>query len=396
MQTLNKFGFSLIILLSLLSVDGIGQQITQTVKGTITDQDSNFPVIGANVIVQGSDPIKGASTDIDGNFKITDLPLGRITLVITSIGYEDQRVPNIVVGAGKEVVLNITVKESIETLSEVVIKAKENKSDVLNEMTLVSARTFSVEETKRYAGTFNDPARMVANFAGIQSNAEGSNHIVVRGNSPNNVQWRLEGIEIPNPNHFAEEGSSGGAINVLNSAMLSNSDFHTGAFTPEYGNVTAGVFDMKMRTGNNEQREYAISAGMLGTDLTVEGPFKKGRRSSYLANYRYSTLALLDNMGIVDFGGVPKYQDLSFKMKFPTEHAGIFTVFGLGGQSTINDEYVENDTEEVLAKDDYSASLGTINLSHVFFFSSTSSLESYISTSQNGSSYKLNEKPERR
>ena len=264
MQTLNKFGFSLIILLSLLSlmsVDGIGQQITQTVKGTITDQDSNFPVIGANVIVEGSDPIKGASTDIDGNFKITDLPLGRITLVITSIGYEDQWVPNIVVGAGKEVVINFTVKESIETLSEVVIKAKENKSDVLNEMTLVSARTFSVEETKRYAGTFNDPARMVANFAGIQSNAEGSNHIVVRGNSPNNVQWRLEGIEIPNPNHFAEEGSSGGAINVLNSAMLSNSDFHTGAFTPEYGNVTAGVFDMKMRTGNNEQREYAISAG---------------------------------------------------------------------------------------------------------------------------------------
>jgi hypothetical protein len=363
-----------------------GQEITQTIKGTIIDLDSKSPIIGANVIILGSDPIKGSSTNLDGEFRIEKVALGRMSLVISSIGYEQRVIPNIVVGAGKEVVINTSMVESIYSLDEIVVRPKQNKSEVSNEMVQVSSRAFSVEETKRYAGTFNDPARMVTGFAGITGNAEGTNHIVVRGNSPNNVKWRMEGIEIPNPNHFAEEGSSGGAINALNSAMLTDSDFYTGAFTSDYGNVMAGVFDMKMRSGNREEREYSLGIGILGTDITLEGPFSMKGNSSYLANYRYSTLALLDDAGIIDYGGVPKYQDLAFKLSFPTENAGLFTVFGLGGKSKMLDNMTDDETEDILAKNDFSASLGTANLGHVYFLDENNSIESYLSVSQNGSS----------
>ena len=132
-----------------------------------------------------------------------------------------------------------------------------------------------MKKRKRYAGAIDDPARMVSAFAGVNGNAEGDNDIVVRGNSPRGILWRLEGVEIPNPNHFASEGATGGPINALNSNMLGNSDFYTGAFAPEYGNALSGVFDMKLRNGNNEQREYSATLSVLGTDLTAEGPFKE-------------------------------------------------------------------------------------------------------------------------
>ncbi len=382
----------ILLYLILPTFAALGQEtLHQTVKGTITDLDSNSPIIGANVIVLNSDPILGSNTDINGDFRIERVPIGRITLVITSIGYEQRVIADIVVGAGKEVVVNAPLEESLVKLEEIVVTDRAHKSEVSNEMVQVSGRTFSVEETNRYAGTFNDPARAVSSFAGIQGNAEGSNHIVVRGNSPNNVQWRMEGIEIPNPNHFAEEGSSGASINILNGKMLANSDFYTGAFTSDYSNVLAGVFDMKMRTGNRDNREYSVGVGILGTDITLEGPFVKGGKSSYLANYRYSTLGLIDNLGIVDFGGVPKYQDLAFKLSFPTKNAGLFTLFGIGGLSSIKDDIEDEETDEIIGKDDFTASMGTINLSHTYFFNSNNSIESFLSLSQNGSGYELKE-----
>lgn len=380
--------------LCLAALQVFAQPLTQTLKGKITDHDSKSPIIGANVIVENSDPIRGGSTDINGEFKIDNVPIGRVNLKITSIGYEDAYIPNLLLGTGKELFVEIQLRESLQQLSEVVIMDKANKGDVDNEMALVSARAFSVEETRRYAGSFNDPARLVVNFVGVQGNSEGSNHIVVRGNSPNTVQWRMDGIEIPNPNHFADEGSSGGAINMLNSAMLTNSDFYTGAYSSEYGNVLGAVFDMKMRTGNNEKNEYSLSAGILGTDITVEGPFRKGGRSSYLANYRYSTLAILDDLGIVDFGGVPKYQDLSFKFAFPTNKAGYFSVFGLAGKSGIHEETEDEATGAVIEKGDYTSSMGTLNINHVYFFTPNASIETFVSASQNGSESMADERDE--
>jgi hypothetical protein len=374
--------------LLLLSFTISAQNLTQSVRGRIIDADSEIPAIGATVIVVGSNPFIGAATDMDGYFKLEKVPIGRITLEITSIGYEKKMMSNILVNSAKEVFLNIAIIESVNELEEFEIVGNEKKDEPLNEMALISSRKFSAEETKHYAGTLNDPARMAGNFAGASNSAEGSNDIIVRGNSPRGIQWRMEGIEIPNPNHFADEGSSGGPINALNSNMLSNSEFLTGAFAPEYGNVTSGVFDIKLRQGNNEKKEYAFGFGMFGTDFTVEGPFKKGGKASYLANYRYSSLGIMDELGIVDFSGVPKYQDAAFNLYLPTKNAGIFKVFGLGGTSSIGEEIAFSDEKDsTISKGDHSAHLGFAAVSHSYIFNEHTYIKSNISISSNGSKH---------
>ena len=340
--------FLLSALLAGININNYATDLTQTIRGTVIDQDTRETLLGATVILVSSADITGATTNLDGIFRLENIPVGRVDIKVSYVGYEEKYIANIILSSGKETVLNVELTESIEELDEVEVFYKKTKSEFSNDMATVSAKAFTVEETKRYAGSINDPARMVSSFAGVTGNQEGTNDIVVRGNSPTGIQWRLEGEEIPNPNHFAEEGSTGGPINALNSNMLANSDFYSGAFAPEYGNAFSGVFDMRLRNGNNEKREYSFSAGILGTDFTAEGPFKKGNSSSYLVNYRYSTLAILDDLGVVDFYGVPKYQDLSYKVVVSTKNAGVFSSFGLFGKSNIYQEDVEEENEEMM------------------------------------------------
>jgi hypothetical protein len=336
------------LLITFSAITTFSQSIQQTVRGTIVDKDSQMPLIGAAVYVVGSNPAIGAVTDVDGNFRLQNVPVGRVTLKVTFMGYEEQTLPNLLVTSGKEEIVNVTMVESLHTLEEITVTATEQKGEVLNEMALISSHTFSVEETQRFAGSFDDPARMVAGFAGVTGDVSGNNNIMVRGNSPKGILWRLEGITIPNPNHFAGEGSTGGPINALSSKMLSNSDFFTGAFAAEYGDATSGVFDMKLKNGNNEQREYTASVSTLGLDMTAEGPFSKNSRASYIANYRYSALDLLDKAGVVDFGGVPRYQDMSFKVHFPIANNQSLSIFGLGGMSGIDTQERDENNEDLI------------------------------------------------
>lgn len=364
----------------------LGQSNTQTIRGKLFDQDTKMALIGANVVIVGSDPIIGSISDINGNFRLNNVPIGRTTLLVSYIGYEEKVISNIIVGLAKEIVLDIKMEESFEKLDEIIVTATD-KAEVLNEMALVSARTFSVEETKRFAGSFGDPARMVSGFAGVANQAEGNNDIIVRGNSPRGILWRLEGIEIPNPNHFASDGSTGGPINALNGNMLSDSDFLSGAFAPEYGNALSGVFDMHLKKGNNESREYNVGLSTLGIDLTVEGPFKSGYGGSYLANYRYSSLDLLDKAGIVDFGGVPKYQDLSFKVFLPLNKKHNFSIFGLGGINSITTDTQVGSDSEILGQYVFKGSMGTIGVTHNYLINNKSYLRTSLSLSGTGSSY---------
>jgi hypothetical protein len=357
-----------VFLFSFFSFNALfGQKITQTVRGSVIDQDSQSSLPGANVVVAGSTPAIGVVTDEEGNFRLTQVPVGRITLVVTFMGYEPKTIPNILVTAGKEEIVTIQLAESVNTLESITIEAATTKGEIQNEMALISAHTFSVEETKRYAGSFDDPARMVSTFAGVNGDAEGNNDIIVRGNSPKGIVWRLEGIAIPNPNHFAGEGSTGGPINALSSKMLGNSDFFTGAFSAEYGDATSGVFDMKLKNGNNEQREYTAAVSTLGIDVTAEGPFKKGSRASYLANYRYSALDLLDKAGVVDFGGVPRYQDISFKLQLRLNEQHNFSLFGLGGMSGIDTEETDERDEDVITGKFHGRNkMGVLGISHIY------------------------------
>lgn len=339
---MKKFSLTTLII-AMFTTLAFSQELTQTVRGAIIDTDSKSPLIFAQVMILGTDPVIGTAIDVDGKFRLENIPIGRITLQLSYLGYESKTIPNIVVNSGKEVVLNLNMQESIVKLDEIVVKAYKNKGEAINEMSLISARSISVEETERYAGSFNDPSRILSNFAGITSTQDGSNDIIVRGNSPKYVQWRLEGVEITNPNHFEDQNSSSGGISALNNNLLATSDFYTGAFSPEYGDVLSGVYDVKLRQGNNEKIESIFGFGLLGTDFTVEGPFKKGYAGSYLVNYRYSTISLISNLGLVDIDGVLNFQDMTVKVVLPTKKTGIFSFFALGGLNSFLFEDIKPD-----------------------------------------------------
>lgn len=309
------------------------QTLTQTIRGTVVDKVSQTRLPGASIILVNSDPLIGTTTDPDGNFKLTQIPVGTHTIRISFIGYKEVTLPNIIVNSGKEVVLTIPIDEDITQLDEIVVRPDVEKNKPLNEMATVSTRTFSVEETRKFAAAINDPARAAISFAGVVSADDGNNSISIRGNSPFGLLWRMEGVDIPNPNHFADVGSSGGGISILSSQLLANSDFSTGAFPAEYGNALAGVFDLNLRKGNNEKHEYTVQAGFLGMDVAMEGPFAKNYRGSYLINYRYSTLSVLSNLGLNVGDAITNFQDVSYNIFLPTRKLGNFSLFGFGGLS---------------------------------------------------------------
>jgi len=320
---------------ALFSTLSIGQTLTQTVRGSILDADSKLPLIGAQVVISSLDPKVGTVTDVRGNFRFEKIPIGRIDLQVTYLGYENLMASNIVVNSGKEVILSLQMQETAQKMQELTVTANRNKGNAINDLALISARSISPEETNRYAGGFNDPSRILSNFAGITSTQDGSNDIIVRGNSPKYVQWRLEGEQITNPNHFGDQSAVGGSVSILNNNILAASDFYTGAFSPEYGDVLSGVYDVKLRSGNNEKFEAVFGFGLLGTELTLEGPFKKDYGGSFLVNYRYSTIGLVSDLGLLDnISGALNFQDAAFKVVLPTKKAGVFSLYGMGGKSS--------------------------------------------------------------
>ncbi len=381
LSVLVKFSFCLMFSAASLFLQAQSPDaFKQTIRGTVVDADTKSPLIGANISIANTDPFLGAVTDVDGNFKIDQVPVGRHTVQISYLGYENQVLSNQLIGSGKQLILNIELTESIKKLQEVVVTAgADNKAAPINEMAMVSAQSFSVEETKRFAAGVSDPARMITAFAGATANGgDDNNAIIIRGNSPRGLLWRLEGVEIPNPNHFASEGASSGGISILSANTLANSDFYTGAFPAEFGNALSGAFDIRLRNGNDEKREYTFQAGILGVEAAVEGPFKKGGSASYLVNYRYSTLALFTKLGIniVDEDEETTYQDAAFKLNFPTKKAGIFSVYGIGGLS----EDIYQPSGDTYSED-LNTNMGAVGLNHLIRVNDKSFLRSNISYS---------------
>jgi hypothetical protein len=373
-----------IIVFILLFQFAFTQNHTQTIRGKVIDKETQTPLVGASVVVINSNPFKGAATDIDGKFRIEGVSVGRQSLKISFIGYEDLLLSNLEIISGKEQVISAELSEKIITSKEVVISAQKDKDQTVNEMSIVSARTFSVEETNRYAGAWGDPSRMASNFAGVSIVSDKRNDIVVRGNSPIGVLWRLDGIAIPNPNHFAVAGSSGGAISMINSNLLANSDFATGAFTSEYGNASSAVFDLKLRNGNNEKHEFLAQVGVNGFEAGAEGPFSKKKNSSYLFDYRYSTVAVLDKIGISIVDETPVFQDLSFKLNFPFKK-GVFDIFAVAGISKAQFKPEKDSTTWARRNDQRGYSSGSstaiIAMSYMRFLSNSTYMKMILTSS---------------
>lgn len=386
---MNRYNIHLLFLL-FISILSKGQPTTQTIRGVVTDEASGSPIPYANVAILNMQPLAGTITDSLGVFCFSSVPIGRYDIQVSLIGYNPNIVREVMVTSAKAIFLNVSLKESVTSLNEITVKPKANKEKALNVMSMVSARMLSVDEASRYAGGFDDPARLASSFAGVASNV-GNNGIVVRGNSPKSLQWKMEGVEIPNPNHFADMAAlGGGGLTALSVKVLANSDFFTGAFPAEFNNALSGVFDIRLRNGNNQNHEHSFQLGLLGIEVSSEGPMTKNSRSSYLVNYRYSTLGLMSALLPENSDGTT-YQDLSFRFHMPTSKAGVFTYWGIGlidysGQLEEKDttlwEYNQNKEKQDV--DQFMAASG---LSHHYFFNNNTYLKSTLAFTIDGLDY---------
>ncbi|HEY6159997.1 MAG TPA: TonB-dependent receptor [Bacteroidia bacterium] len=391
---MKKALYTLFILAIAISTPAFSQTLTQTIRGTILDADSKSPLPEASIFLFTSDTIlMTATSNADGKFRLEKVPVGRRSLKVVYVGYDDAVINNIIVTSGKEVVLNIELHEKVITSDEVVITPDKDKTKANNDLVTNSSRNFNSEETERYAGSRGDPSKMVANYAGVATGNDANNSIIVRGNSPLGVLWRLEGVDIPNPNHFSTQGATGGPVSILNNNLLGASDFLTGAFPSEYGNKYAAVFDLRLRNGNNEKYEYLAQIGFNGAEFGVEGPLFKKNGGSFLLNYRYSTLELFQLAGI-SFGvsAIPHYTDLCYKFNLPTQKAGVFSLWGIGGASHIDllDSQKDSTDWSFTSKGEdlrFYSRMGATGFSHVYFYNPNVSQR--ISLSANGTFFKI-------
>lgn len=371
----------LLLLLIFTVTFSFAQNNKQNIRGLIIDKLSQVPIPGAVVLIVNDSLNKAVQTDVTGNYVITDVSPKRYTIKASFVGYKDILIPNVVVSSGKETIIDITMEEDLKMLNEVIVKSND-KDKTINDLTTNSARAFSMEEVNRYAGGRSDPARLAANFAGVSAPDDSRNDIVIRGNSPVGVLWRIEGMNVTNPNHFASVGTTGGAVSALNTNILKSSDFFTSAFPAEYGNAISGVFDLGFRNGNSQKREHTVQFGLItGIEAMTEGPIKKGNGSSYLIGYRYSLAGIAQAMGInIGTTSTPKYQDLSFKINSGTSKLGKFTLFGILANSTINIEQSKPDANSLYGngqKSDFTSKIGIIGLKHFKQINS----KSFLSTS---------------
>lgn len=337
-------------------------QPKQNVRGSIVDSETQFPLSGVKIQILTEDSTLQlrAISDPDGEFRIENVPVGKHELIAAYLTYDTKSI-TIEVNSGKETIVKIPLQESFVEQEEMVVTGRK-KGEVINELALISAQQFSVSETERYPGSRSDPARMASNFAGVGGTDDSRNDIIVRGNSPLGILWKVEGIDIPNPSHFAISGSTGGPVSILNNKILANSDFFMSAFPAEYGNSTSGVFDLKLRNGNNQHHEFTGQFGFLGTELLAEGPMNKNNTASYLVMGRYSTLSIFQALGI-KFGtdAVPKYGDGAFKFNWQLKNGGAISLFGIGGASTIDIIISEQDptSQELYGEGDRDQYFGT-------------------------------------
>lgn len=334
---MRKFLFAIVLTTlftsSVISGETNAQPTFQTIRGTVINSLTNLPVEGAYIVITSCNPVKHTTSTNSGEFRITGVPVGSHTLNVLHLGYEKEIIPGLVVSSGKELVISIGITEAADTLEAAKTIYSHRKDQPLNKMAIVSSRSFSVDETSRYAGGLNDPARLVTSFAGVSGGDLQDNAISIRGNTPKSVLWRVEGAAIPAPNHFSGGTVAGGGfVSILSNQMVSNSDFLTGAFPAEYGNAISGVFDIKMRTGNNQKHEHTVGISTVGVDLSSEGPVFGKNRASYLFNYRYSTMGLLTKARVLKEEQIPTFQDFAYKVTVPINRFGSVNIWGIAGK----------------------------------------------------------------
>lgn len=368
-----------------------GQNATQNIKGLVLDKQAQLPIPGVLLLLTDGNQQFQTKTDANGQFIFRQIKPGRYDLKATYSGFKPASLANLLLTNGKELDLEILMEESVQQMGEVTVKAE--KKGMNNELTTVSGRAFTMDDVNKYAGGRSDPARMAANFAGVSSPDDTRNDLVIRGNSPVGVLWRVEGMALANPNHFSTIGTTGGPISAINTNLLRNSDFMTSAFPSEYGNAVAGVFDLGLRNGNTSKREHTFQFGFLtGIEAMTEGPIRKDNGSSYLIAYRYGFSSVAKSIGLpIGTFATPYYQDISFKINSGQTKFGKFTLFGIGALSKVAFMHDKIDTTDLFAfvnRDSYFTSqIGLLGLKHNIRIKEKAYINTVIGTNYLGSNY---------
>lgn len=352
---MKKTWVSWLVMMFLAFKTGNAQDVVQVVKGVVTDKTSEKPLVGASISLLGPGKL-GTLSDAQGRYALKGIPIGRQKIVVTFGGYKPVVIPEVLVTAGKEVVLDVAMDQSVSALDEVKVSASRvRKGAAANEFAVGSNRSFNVDEVTRFAGGRNDPSKLVSNFAGVVAGNDSRNDIIVRGNSPTGVLWRIEGLPSPNPNHYSTPGTTGGPVSALNTNALKTSDFLTGAFPAEFGNATAAVFDINFRKGNADKHERTLQLNIFsGAEAMLEGPLGKAKKGgSYLVGYRYSFAQIGQSLGLnIGTSAVPKYQDWVYNIALAKGKAGSFNFYGMGGASKIEFKGKDLDSTDFYARTD--------------------------------------------
>jgi len=376
-----------LFLLLVLSYSVLKAQ-TGVIKGLVIDKQSEIPLSGATIELLNSSEVIGVITDDKGYFRLNGVSVGRQVIRVSYIGFETITIPNIVVSTGKDAVLTVSLNESFDQLGEVILSTRASKDKPINKLAIISARQVSVDEVSRFSGGRSDIGRLATNFAGVSAPNDTRNDIVIRGNSPTGLLWRLEGIPIPSPNHFTTLGTTGGALSAINPNLLKNSDFFTSAFPAEYGNATSGVFDLGFRKGNADDYEFTAQLGLFtGVELLAEGPLGK-KKGSFVISGRTS-FARIAGAGVGITEATPGYNDLSFNIDFGKGRTGSFSLFGILSNSEIEflGEDLDEDDPSAFTDSDtfFESNFGVIGLKHQIRIGESSYLRTTFATSFTGS-----------
>jgi hypothetical protein len=309
-----------------------GQALVAPVGGSVRDKVTQAPLEGVLVtFVSTQQKTQTTITNADGRFQI-ELSPGRYICEVSVLGYEGGR-EEVLGISGRSVTVNFLLTEKPTQLEGVTVSSRSVDSD--------EDVILPIEKVLRMPANFFDPVRMLSSYPNVVSANDQANNIIVKGASPSGLLWRLNGMDIVNPNHLANAGTindkptaNGGGVNILSAQMLDKTSFYSGHIPSRYGNFTSGVLDMKLREGSTRAKEFTAQASLLGLDFAAEGPLDKAGNSSFLANYRYSTVGLLSKFG-VNFGGEAiTFQDLSFHVRSKVGKSASISFFGLGGLSS--------------------------------------------------------------
>jgi hypothetical protein len=340
--------------------------LSKQVSGRVEDK-FHAPLSGAGIVLASDSARLTVVSDSEGNFSIRNVQPGRYALKVSFTGYQFWEQEVLVISSRSPFIV-VSLEELPSILSEVEISAS-----AMND--LPAEQIVSIEKTFRVPANFFDPARVITSYPGVMTANDQNNTIIVRGNSPAGLLWRVNGLDVVNPNHLANAGTFsdkpaayGGGVNIISAQLMDRTNFYAGALPSRYGNALSGVVDMSLRAGDKQEDKYTLQASLIGLDFAAEGPLGKKKNTSFLVNYRSSTIAILSSLG-ANFGDENiNFQDLTFSIDSDLGKGKKLSVFGFYGFSK-NDFEHKDSTEWEIDKDQYDIEYESKNFGTGFTFS---------------------------